>query len=51
MISCTRAAAVFMSKQLKNRCMHIDFVDENSFKSAKVETPKCQIDTLKCTLE
>ena len=31
--------------------MHVDFVDENSSQSAKSETPKCQIDTLKCTLE
>lgn len=42
---------MFMSKQLKSRCMHIDFVDENSSQSAKVEMPKCQIDTFKCTLE
>lgn len=47
MISCTRATAMFMSKQL----MHIYIVDENSFQSVKVETPKCQIDTFKCTLE
>ena len=31
--------------------MHIDFVDENNSQSAKIRTPKCQIDTLKCTLE
>ncbi len=31
--------------------MHVDFVDENTFQSAKNETPKCQIDTLECTLE
>ena len=31
--------------------MHVDFVDENTSQSAKSETPKCQIDTLKCTLE
>ncbi len=31
--------------------MHIDFVDENASQSAKDETPKCQIDTLECTLE
>ena len=30
--------------------MHIDFVDENASQSAKNETPKCQIDTLECTL-
>ena len=37
--------------ELKNRYMHVDFVDENTFQSAKNETPKCQIDTLECTLE
>ena len=37
--------------ELKNRFMHVDFVDENTVQSAKSETPKCQIDTLKCTLE
>lgn len=37
--------------ELKNRYMHVDFVDENASQSAKSETPKCQIDTLKCTLE
>lgn len=37
--------------ELKNRYMHVDFVDENTFQSAKSETPKCQIDTLKRTLE
>lgn len=31
--------------------MHVDLVDENASQSAKSETPKCQIDTLKCTLE
>ena len=31
--------------------MHIDFVDENASQSTKNETPKCQIDTLECTLE
>ena len=36
--------------ELKNRYMHVDFVDENTSQSAKSETPKCQIDTLKCTL-
>lgn len=30
--------------------MHIDYVESN-FQSAKNEPPKCQIDTLKCTLE
>ena len=37
--------------ELKNRYLHVDFVDENTSQSAKSETPKCQIDTLKCTLE
>ena len=37
--------------ELKNRYMHVDFVDENTSQSAKSETPKCQIDTLECTLE
>ena len=31
--------------------MHIDFVNENTSQSAKSEIPKCQIDTLECTLE
>lgn len=31
--------------------MHIDYADESNFQSAKSEPPKCQIDTLKCTLE
>ena len=37
--------------ELKNRYMHIDYVDETAFQSAKSKTPKCQIDTLDCTLE
>ena len=37
--------------ELKNRYMHIDFVDENSFQSANHDFPKCQFDTLDCTLE
>ena len=37
--------------ELKNRYMHIGYVDESNFQSAKSETPKCHIDTLKCTLE
>lgn len=36
--------------ELKNRYMHIDYVENNS-QSDKSETPKCQIGTLKCTLE
>ena len=30
--------------ELKNRYMHVDFVDENTSQSAKSETPKCQIE-------
>ena len=37
--------------ETKNRYMHIDYVDENNFQSAKNESPKCQFDTLKCALE
>ncbi len=37
--------------ELKNRYMHIDFVDETAFQSARSKTPKCQIGTLDCTLE
>jgi fido (protein-threonine AMPylation protein) len=40
-----------MHYELKNRYMHIDYVDESASQSAKYETPKCQIGTLKCTLE
>lgn len=36
--------------ELKNRYMHIDYV-ENDSQSAKNEPPKCQLGTLKCTLE
>lgn len=37
--------------ELKNRYMHIDYADESNSQSIKNEPPKCQIDTLKCTLE
>jgi len=37
--------------ELKNRYMHVDFVDENSSQSATAETLKCQFGTLNCTLE
>lgn len=37
--------------ELKNRYMHIDYVDESNFQSANIEMSKCQIGTLKCTLE
>ena len=36
--------------ELKNRYVHIDYAENNS-QSAKNEPSKCQIDTLKCTLE
>ncbi len=39
------------SHELKNRCMHVDFVEEDASQSAKREIPKCQIGTLECTLE
>lgn len=37
--------------ELKNRYMHVDFVDENVSQSATLEIPKCQFGTLNCTLE
>ncbi len=37
--------------ELKNRYMHVDFMDENASQSATAETPKCQFGTLNCTLE
>ena len=37
--------------ELKNRYMHVDFVEENASQSATTETPKCQFGTLNCTLE
>ena len=40
--------------ELKNRYAHIDFDfrdEEEDFKSAKLEVPKCQFGTLECTLE
>lgn len=36
--------------ELKNRYMHIDYVPETS-QSVILEAPKCQFDTLECTLE
>lgn len=35
--------------ELKNRYMHLDYVEETQ--SVNFELPKCQIDTLECTLE
>lgn len=37
--------------ELKNRYMHIDYVESNNSQSVKSEVLKCQIDTLGCTLE
>ena len=37
--------------ELKNRYIHVAFVDENASQSATLETPKCQFDTLNCSLE
>ena len=36
--------------ELKNRYMHVDYVDDNS-KSVSPKVPKSQFDTLECTLE
>ena len=37
--------------ELKNRYMHVDFVDLKKSQSAKTDIPKCQIGTLECSLE
>ena len=37
--------------ELKNRTMHIDFVDEKESQSINSKAPKYQFDTLDCTLE
>ena len=37
--------------ELKNRYMHIDFVDENTFQSINSNVSKYQFDTLGCSLE
>ena len=37
--------------ELKNRYMHIDYVDENTFQSISPKISKYQFDTLDCTLE
>ena len=37
--------------ELKNRYMHVDYVDENNSQSIKTEIPKYQFDTLDCALE
>lgn len=36
--------------ELKNRYMHVDYVDDNS-QSVSPKVPKSQFDTLECTLE
>ncbi len=37
--------------ELKNRYMHIDYVDENNLQSVNPKIPKSQFDILDCTLE
>ena len=37
--------------ELKNRYMHIDYVDESNFQRISPKVPKYQFDTLDCTLE
>ena len=37
--------------ELKNRYMHIDYMQSNDSQSANPNTSKCQVDTLDCTLE
>ena len=37
--------------ELKNRYMHIDYVDETNSQSVNAKAPKSQFDTLDCTLE
>ena len=37
--------------ELKNRYMHIDYVEKSNSQSAKRQIPKCQFGTLDCTLE
>ena len=37
--------------ELKNRFLHIDYVDESNPQSANSDIPKCQNDTLECSLE
>lgn len=56
--STTRFLEMFFSNllldancELKNRYMHIDFVDESKSKSITPKVPKYQFDTLDCSLE
>lgn len=37
--------------ELKNRYLHVDFVDIENSQSVNFKSSKCQIDTLECTLE
>lgn len=37
--------------ELKNRYMHVDYVDESNSQSVNDKAPKSQFDTLKCSLE
>ncbi len=37
--------------ELKNRCLHIDFVEDSNSQSLNSKAPKSQFDTLGCTLE
>ena len=37
--------------ELKNRYMHVDYVEENDSQSIISKAPKSQFDTLDCTLE
>ena len=37
--------------ELKNRYIHVDFVDKSTAQSINSEVLKCQFDTLNCTLE
>ena len=37
--------------ELKNRYMHVDYVDESTSQSINAKVPKYQFDTLDCTLE
>ncbi len=39
------------SYELKNRYMHVNYAEANTFQNANSKVPKCQIGTLGCTLE
>lgn len=40
-----------MNYELKNRYMHVDYIETISSQSVISKVPKCQFDTLECTLE